>query len=99
MIARLWHGRVPAEKGDAYYEYMAKTGFADYRESPGMLDLKILRSDHDGETHFLLVTFWDNFGSIEKFAGKNYRRARYYPEDKNYLLELEEDVQHYEVIP
>ncbi len=54
MIARLWHGAVPAAKGDAY--------------------------------------------AIRRFAGDDVERARYYPEDRAYLLELEPGVAHYEVL-
>jgi hypothetical protein len=31
-----------------------------------------------------------------KFAGNDLETARYYEEDKKYLLELEENVNHYE---
>ncbi len=34
--------------------------------------------------------------SIINFAGEDYEKARYYPEDKEYLLEFEEAVNHYE---
>lgn len=36
--------------------------------------------------------------AIKKFAGEDYEKARYYPEDKDYLLEFEEKVAHYEVM-
>ena len=35
MIARMWHGRVPASKGDAYYAYLLQTGVQDYAAPPG----------------------------------------------------------------
>ena len=35
MIARIWHGRVPASKGDAYYAYLLQTGVQDYAATPG----------------------------------------------------------------
>ncbi|MEJ7679765.1 MAG: hypothetical protein WKG06_18300 [Segetibacter sp.] len=34
--------------------------------------------------------------SIKKFAGNDYEKARYYPEDEKYLLEFEENVTHWE---
>ena len=30
MIARMWHGRVPAAKAEAYYQYLLSTGLPDY---------------------------------------------------------------------
>jgi hypothetical protein len=36
--------------------------------------------------------------AIEKFAGPEPEQARYYPEDKEFLLEFEPTVTHYEVL-
>ena len=53
----------------------------------------------EGESaHFLFVSFWESEEAIRRFAGDEIERARYYPEDASYLLELELDVAHYEVI-
>ena len=35
--------------------------------------------------------------AIRAFAGEEVERARYYPEDRDYLLELEPTITHYEV--
>ncbi|WP_297507065.1 hypothetical protein [Thermococcus sp.] len=48
-------------------------------------------------THFLLVTIWNSWESIKKFAGENPELAKYYPEDDEFLLEKEKYVQHYEI--
>ncbi len=57
-----------------------------------------LRSFDGDVAHFLLITFWDSVESIQRFAGDDYGKARYYPEDKDYLLEFEENAIHYEVL-
>jgi hypothetical protein len=49
-------------------------------------------------THFVLTTLWDSMEAIRGFAGDEPARARYYPEDDNYLLEHEPFVTHYEVL-
>ena len=49
-------------------------------------------------THFVLTTLWDSVDAIRSFAGDDYERARYYPEDDAYLLEREPLVTHYEVL-
>jgi heme-degrading monooxygenase HmoA len=67
------------------------------RSVPGNRGVHILhRSEHD-RAHFLTLTFWDSRASIEGLAGKNIEIAKYYPEDKDYLLEFEPTVTHYEV--
>ncbi len=98
MIARSWHGRVPAAKADAYYAYLLRTGLADYRATPGNRGVLVLRRTDGDETHFVLTTLWESLDSIQQFAGSDHERARYYPEDDDYLLEREPFVTHYEVL-
>ena len=55
MIARIWHGRVPASKSDAYYAYLLQTGVPEYAATPGNKGVQVLRKTEDGVTHFLLA--------------------------------------------
>ena len=97
MIARIWRGRVRASDLTAYREYIARTGLRDYRETPGNRGAYVL-TRADGEVgHVLTLSFWDSYDSIARFAGEDYRRARYYPEDAQFVLEFPEHVEHYEV--
>ena len=98
MLARTWHGRVPTVKGDAYEAYLNKTGIPDYMATPGNRGVWVLRRAEGDVTHFLLITMWESEEAIEAFAGKPIDRARYYPEDDEYLLEREPTVMHYEVV-
>jgi heme-degrading monooxygenase HmoA len=98
MIARTWHGVVPESKSAEYLEYMNKTGIPDYQSSEGNRGVFVLRRSEEGKTHYLLLSLWDSIESIAKFAGEDLDKARYYPQDKDYLLELEEYVTHYEVM-
>ncbi len=54
-----------------------------------------MRRDEGAVTHFLAVTHWDSEESIRAFAGEDLLKAKYYPEDKEFLLEFEPQVQHY----
>src|SRR5580765_6509672 len=98
MIARAWRGRVPAAKADAYYAYLLATGLADYQRTPGNRGVWVFRRTEGDVTHFLLTTLWDSYDAIRAFAGADYERARYYPEDDDFLLEREPLVVHYEVL-
>lgn len=98
MIARLWHGAVPEARGDAYLEYLERTGLPDYRATPGNRGVQVLRRTEGGRAHFLLITLWESWDAIRAFAGDDPERARYYPEDAEFLLELEPRVTHYEVV-
>jgi heme-degrading monooxygenase HmoA len=98
MIARTWHGAVPAAKAEAYYEFLLRSGVPDYQATHGNRGVFVLRR-MDGETaHYLLLTLWDSLESIMSFAGEDVERARYYPEDGEFLLERELNVTHYDVL-
>jgi len=58
----------------------------------------VLRRVEGEHAHFLFVSFWDSLASIRAFAGDDLERARYYPEDVAFLVELEPTVTHYEVL-
>jgi len=98
MIARIWHGITPIEKADEYTEHQNKTGIADYQSTEGNRGVYVLRRIEGEQVHFLVLSFWDSVESVKKFAGEDYEKARYYPDDVKYLLEFPEKVKHYEVI-
>jgi heme-degrading monooxygenase HmoA len=95
-ITRMWHGKTKAEHADEYLKYVEDTGMKEYRTIKGNLSSKLLRRLEGDICHFLTVTEWDSYESIKKFAGDDHQKAKYYPEDKKYLLEFEEHVVHYE---
>ena len=98
MLARLWHGITLASKADEYVDYLNKTGIMDYQSTDGNLGVQLLRRIEGEQAHILIITFWESVDAIKKFAGDDYEKARYYPEDQNFLLEFEEKVVHYEVV-
>jgi len=67
-IARTWHGRVPAAKADAYYQYLLPTGLPDYRAAPGNRGVLVQRRIDGGVAHFVLTTLWDSVESIKAFC-------------------------------
>ena len=97
MIARIWHGRTSKEHADAYLEFLEERAIPDYEQTPGNRGVYILRRIDGDETHFLTLTHWDSLDAIEAFAGEDISKAKYYPEDRDYLLEFEPTVEHYEL--
>lgn len=98
MICRIWHGRTTAEKADAYASFLEQRAIADYRSVKGNIDVEILRRDEGSITHFLTVTHWDSEQAIYQFAGEDILKAKYFPEDQDFLLEFEPEVQHFTVV-
>jgi heme-degrading monooxygenase HmoA len=97
FIMRQWRGRVPSEKAADYLEFLKISGFADYAATPGNLGVYGLQKDSGGITEFVLITLWESFAAIRKFAGEDYEKAHYYPQDQDFLLEVEPLVGHSEV--
>jgi heme-degrading monooxygenase HmoA len=98
MIVRLWHGRVPADKARAYREFLNARAVPDYRAVPGNISVHILERADGPITHFVTMTVWESLEAIRGFAGDDVERAKYYPEDRGFLLEFEPAVVHYEVV-
>ena len=97
MICRIWHGRTARHNADAYASFLEARAIPDYRAVAGNLSVHVLRRDEVEITHFLTVTFWESEAAIRGFAGDQLLTARYYDEDREYLLEFEAHVQHFEV--
>jgi len=97
MIARIWDGRTKIEDYEAYTEFLKIRAIPDYRKTKGFVKLVFLRNLKQDAGHFRLITFWENLEVIKNFAGEDFEKAKYYPEDENFLLEFEEKVNHFEV--
>lgn len=99
MIARIWQGKARPGMGEAYYEYLEKTGLKEYRATKGFRQGFVLTRKVGDATEYMLVTFWDNMEAVRRFAGPKPEKAVYYPEDDRYFPpeERRPDVEHYEV--
>jgi heme-degrading monooxygenase HmoA len=98
MIARTWHEAVPEGKSEAYWQFLQRTGVPDYKATPGNRGVFVLRRIDNGVAHFVLTSLWESVEAIRAFAGDDIERARYYPEDPSFLIEMEPTVTHHEVL-
>lgn len=96
-IARMWRGLTPEEKAEPYLKYLEETGVKDIRATKGNRGVFVLRQVGNGQAEFLFISFWESYDAIRKFAGPEFDKAVYYPQDKEFLLELEPKVRHFEV--
>lgn len=97
MIARVWRGRTRAADANRYLPYIFETGVAGLRSTPGNRGALVFRRVTDEEAEFFVISYWDSEEAIRAFAGDDLDRAVYYPDDEDYLLELEPEVAHYEL--
>ena len=98
MIARIWRGITLAEKADDYLDYLRETGLRDYAKTSGNRGVNVLRRVQGEHCEFLLVSLWESMDAVRAFAGENPDRSVYYPDDDQYLLDMEPLVRHYEVV-
>ncbi len=97
-IVRIWSGKVPVEKAEEYSRFLAEKAIPDYSKTPGNRGVIILRElDDEKFVKFTLITFWESLESIKKFAGNEYWKAKYYDEDKDFLIDFPERVEHYKI--
>lgn len=98
MVVRIWHGRVPTAKAQRYRQFLNERAIPDYRSVAGNVSVHVLERGEGEITHFSTLTFWQSMESVRAFAGEAVETAKYYPEDKDFLLEFEPTVTHYEVV-
>ena len=97
MIARLWRGDTRSEDADAYQQALRDTGVRDYRATPGNRGVWVMRREQGARNEFLILTLWDSRESIGAFAGNPIDLARYYDQDRDYLLDFRRTVEHFDV--
>ncbi|SRR6266702_4637876 len=98
MIARIWRGRTLEADAETYLEYLHATGLKEYRATEGNRGVRVMMRIEKGRAEFLLISLWESYDAIRKFAGDDIETAVYYPEDRKYLLELEPQVVHYDIV-
>lgn len=98
MIARVWRGATRPEDAERYADYLRRTGLADARATPGNRGVQIQRRIVEDRAEFVFISFWDSMDDIRAFAGDDVHRARYYPEDREMLLAMPPDIDHFDVV-
>jgi heme-degrading monooxygenase HmoA len=95
VIARIWFGRTRPEHFDEYAAYVEETGLRGLSATAGNQGAYLFRRLVDDEAEFLVLSLWESLDAIRAFAGDEIDTARYYPDDKRFLLAFEPKVQHY----
>src|SRR5574341_449594 len=98
LIARVWHGATDAARADEYAEYLERTGARECRATPGNRGVFVLRPIGHDRAEVTFISLWESIDAIRRFAGDDYEKAHYYPEDRDFLIELEPFVEHFDVL-
>ena len=95
-VGRVWHGRTPAEKADAYAAYISDA-ITKFRSIPGNLGYQLMRENVGAETHFTVISYWASRDAIRAYAGDDIQKTRHLPRDPEFLIEPEQTVINYDL--
>lgn len=90
-IARIWRGRVRADRADEYAGYLYEHGIRPLEEKA--LGVQLFREDRAEESEFVTISYWENVDAMSRFAGKDPRRIHHLERDPEFLIELPREVQ------
>ena len=94
-IARIWRGRVPRAKADAYARYNYEVGIKPLEQKA--LGVQSLREDRETESEFVTISYWEDVAAMSRFAGDDPRRIHHLDRNPEFLIELPTDVQVLEI--
>jgi heme-degrading monooxygenase HmoA len=96
-IMRVWRGWTRTSDATAYQQYMVSVAQPAYEAVEGNRGVHMTRRDVGDNTEFCMVTFWESWEAVRRFAGDEPELAVFYAEDDRYLVDRELSVAHYEV--
>ena len=97
MVARIWHGRTPIEKADEYKQYLFEVGVKKIASLPGTRGVQLMMSKTADQGEFMVVSYWDSIEAIKGYAGETYTKVHDLPRDKEFLIDMETLVRHFEL--
>jgi heme-degrading monooxygenase HmoA len=97
-VARIWQGRTREAVADEYMVYMYEEGVKKILATQGNLGVQVLRQVHGGIATFMTVSYWSSRDEIRAYAGADIEKPHHLVRDAEYLLELPESVQHFDIL-
>ncbi|GAP99645.1 antibiotic biosynthesis monooxygenase family protein [Leptolyngbya sp. NIES-2104] len=97
-VARMWHGRLPVAKAEEYTTYITEAGLNKIRKINGNLGLQMFRRTENDIAEFYVISYWKSRDAIRNFAGNDIEKASFLPRDREYLIDPELRVKHFDVV-
>jgi len=98
MICRIWHGFTNFENADAYESMLRKDVLPGIGRVEGYKGAQLLRREHEAETEFVTITYFEDMKAILAFAGDDYTKAVIHAEAGKLLTHYDERSAHYELV-
>ncbi|HET7221248.1 MAG TPA: antibiotic biosynthesis monooxygenase [Vicinamibacterales bacterium] len=99
MISRQWRGIVRPDRAATYLEHLRTETFPQLSRMDGFLKASVLRRTVATGVEFLIVTEWESAKAIAQFAGADIDRAVVPENVRQMMIEYDDTVRHYEVVP
>lgn len=90
-IARIWRGRTPRGKADAYEAYHREAGITPLIAKA--LGVQSFREDRADETEFVTISYWESIEEMSAFTGGDPTVVHHLERDPEFLVELPRAVQ------
>jgi len=98
-VARMWRGRVANARADEYEHYLDTEGVQKLRAIKDNLGAQMFRRElTDNTTEFVVISYWPNRQAIHAYAGADIDKVHDLPRDKEFLIEPEKTVRHYDIV-
>lgn len=97
-VARVWQGKVPKDKSDEYEKYLNEAGIKKFRDIKSNLGVQMFRRELKDATEFVVISYWPDREAIRAYAGDDIEKVRHLPKDKDYLIDPEDLVRHYDIL-
>ena len=98
MIIRESRGRAAKSNANAYPKHFRTIVAPELQQVPGFLGAHLSHRSVNDKIEYLVLTRWDSMDVIRGFAGDDVDRAVVEPGAVAALIDVDERVQHYEVI-
>lgn len=97
LLARTWHGVVANEQAEEYYQFLQTTGVPGYKAVEGNRGVFVFQRPEGENTHFFLLTLWENLEALQRYTGGDINRTQFYDTCLKLLAEPDEAPVHYEL--
>ena len=97
MVARVWHGRTPLNRTEEYRQYLFDVGVKNIATLPGNRGVQMMVAKTVDQGEFMVISYWDSGDAIKGYAGADYTKVHDLPRDKDFLIDKETLVRHFDL--
>lgn len=98
MICRIWHGFANFQNADLYESMLRKDVLPGIGRVRGYKGAQLLRREHETETEFITMTYFEDLDADIAFAGEDHTKAVIHHEAGKLLSHYDERSAHYELV-